>query len=129
VSLAFVEKFRSEGKVRGGTVVGPVEGRVAIIVDDLISSGTTLAMGATACRERGATAVYAAATHGVFAREASRLLRDAPLERVVILDTISPDRLDADVLARRVQVLDCAPLLAAAIARLHTNGSLVELDL
>jgi ribose-phosphate pyrophosphokinase len=127
VGSAFVEKFRSAGVVRGGTVVGEVEDRVVIVIDDLISSGTTLARAAAACREQGARVVYAAATHGVFSAKASRMLRESELERVVILDTIPPHRLDADLLHGRVQVLDCAALLGCAIHSLHTDDSIVEL--
>jgi ribose-phosphate pyrophosphokinase len=127
VTAAFVEKFRSEGIVRGGAVVGEVEDRVAIIVDDLISSGTTLVRAAAACRARGASSACAAATHGVFSADANRLLGGAELERIAILDTIPPRRLDPVLQQQRVQVIDCAPLLAAAIHRLHTGGSIVEL--
>lgn len=126
VELIFIEKFRSEGAVWGGTVVGAVVGRVAIILDDLISSGTTIAGAAAACRERGATAVYAAATHGVFAAEARRTLADAALDRLFVLDTLPPDRLDTRA-QRRVEVLDSAPLLATAIHRLHRHQSLADL--
>lgn len=127
VTSAFVEKHRSEGVVRGGAVVGDVTGRVAVIIDDLISSGTTLARAAAACLERGALAAFAAATHGVFSQGADRALGDSELERIVILDTIPPRRLGPELLGRRVQVLDCAPLLGTAIHRLHTGGSIVEL--
>ena len=127
VPLAFVEKFRSEGVVRGGAVVGEVADRVAIILDDLISSGTTLARAATACRARGAVAAYAAATHGVFSGDASRLLGESDLERILVLDTIPPTRISPALLGTRIQVLDCSPLLATAIHRLHTGGSIVEL--
>jgi ribose-phosphate pyrophosphokinase len=127
VELTFIEKFRSEGAVWGGAVVGEVEDRVAIILDDLISSGTTLARAGKACRERGAHTAYAAVTHGVFSSEAERNLDDSELDRLFILDTLPPSRLDADVRERRVEVLGCAPLLAAAIQRLHTDGSIVEL--
>jgi ribose-phosphate pyrophosphokinase len=127
IGFAFLEKFRSEGVVRGGTVVGDVEGRVAIVLDDLVSSGTTLARAAAACRERGARTVYAAVTHGVFSADADRALAGAELERLVILDTVPPRRLAGELLEKRVQVVDCAPLLASAVERLHTDGSLVEL--
>lgn len=127
VELTFIEKFRSEGVVWGGTVVGAVEDRVAIILDDLISSGTTLAGAAEACHERGAHAAYAAVTHGVFSSEAAQVLDDSEIDRLFILDTLPPDRLDAEVREQRVDVLECAPLLAAAIHRLHTDGSIVEL--
>ncbi|HVU01302.1 MAG TPA: ribose-phosphate diphosphokinase [Polyangiaceae bacterium] len=127
VPSAFVEKFRSEGVVRGGAVVGAVEGRVAVIVDDLVSSGTTLARAASACRARGARRAYAAATHAVFSAEANRSLGRSDLERIVVLDTIPPRRFEEDLLQGRLCVLDCTDLLAGAIRGLHTNGSLPEL--
>ena len=127
VGFAFLEKFRSEGVVRGGAVVGNVRDRAVIILDDLIASGTTLARAAAACRESGARATYAAATHGVFSADAGRVLSGSAIDRIVILDTIPPHRLDADFLRDRVQVVDCAPLLATAIQRLHAGGSIVAL--
>jgi ribose-phosphate pyrophosphokinase len=128
VGFALMEKFRSEGVVRSGAVVGEVEGRVAIILDDLIASGTTLVRAATACRERGATAAYAAVTHGVFASTAERSLDEVALERLVVTDTIPVNRLDPVFVRRRIDVIDCAPLLAEAIARLHAEQSVTELS-
>ncbi len=127
VGSAFIEKYRSEGEVRGGSVIGEVEGRIVVIIDDLISSGTTLVRAAEACHQRKARRAYAAATHGVFSTEANDTLVGSPLEKVVILDTIPPDRLDSTLLERRFEVVDSSPLLARAIQRLHTNGSIVEL--
>jgi ribose-phosphate pyrophosphokinase len=126
VGFAFLEKFRSEGVVRGGLLAGDVAGRVAIVVDDLISSGTTLSRAASACRQHGARRIYAAATHGVFSADASRVLCGSEFERIVVLDTISPRAIDAE-LSRRISLIDCAPLLAGAIQRLHSDGSLTEL--
>lgn len=128
VGSAFVEKFRSEGKVRGGTMVGPIQDRVAIIIDDLISSGTTLVRAAEACRRQGAHCAYAAATHGVFSADAGDVLADSALEQLFILDTISPGGLDSHLPEERIQVIDCAPLIASAIHRLHTDASMVELQ-
>jgi ribose-phosphate pyrophosphokinase len=124
VAFAFIEKTRSEGVLQSGAVGGDVSGRVALIVDDLISSGKTLALAADACRERGATATYAAVTHGVFSEGASEVIEQSRLDRLVLLDTVSPPRLAPALLRERVRVLDCAPLLATAIARLHDEGSL-----
>ncbi len=126
VGFAFLEKFRSEGAVRGGAMAGEVRDRVAIIIDDLISSGTTLARAASACRRGGALVTYAAAAHGVFSADAGRVLGSSELERIVILDTI-PVRAAEPELTRRLEIIDCAPLLASAIERLHTDGSLTEL--
>lgn len=128
VSLAFIEKFRSEGVLRGGTVVGEVQGRVALLIDDLISSGRTLAMAAQACRERGAAVVHAAATHGVFSADAAQVLQSAEIERIVVLDTVARAAALQAPLAARLLVLPCAPLLADAIRALHADASLVALQ-
>ncbi len=127
VGSAFMEKRRSEGVVSGEAVVGEVGGRTAIIIDDLVSSGTTLARAAAACKTLGAKRVFAAASHGVFAGTAAEVLADPSLEKVLVADTIPPFRLPPDLLAHRVEVLDSAPLFAEAIRRLHSGGSLVEL--
>ncbi|MFN7085695.1 MAG: ribose-phosphate diphosphokinase [Burkholderiales bacterium] len=124
---AFLEKYRSAGVVSGQAVVGDVEGKVALIVDDLISTGGTIARAVAACRQRGAKAVYAAATHGIFVGNAASLVADPGLERLVISDTIPPFRLDAALVQRKLAVLDTAPLFAEAIKRIHGGGSLVEL--
>jgi ribose-phosphate pyrophosphokinase len=127
VTGAFVEKYRSAGVVSGEAVVGGVAGRTAIIVDDLISSGTTLARAAQACKVRQAKTVYAVATHGGFATNASQVLAEAPLEKVVVTNTIPPFRLHPDVVRNKLVVLDTAPLIAEAIRRIHSDGSIVEL--
>jgi len=125
---AFLEKYRSAGVVSGAAVVGDIEGRVAIIMDDLISTGGTIARAVAACRSRGAKAVYAVATHGIFVGEAARMVADSGLERLVVTDTIPPFRLDPALERRKVTVLDTAPLFAEAIRRIHTGGSVVELS-
>jgi ribose-phosphate pyrophosphokinase len=121
VGSAFVEKFRSEGIVRGGAVAGDVSGAVVIVVDDMVSTGTTLSRAAAACLARGATAAYAAATHAVFSAEASAIIRDSPLERIAVTDSVEA-KLDRDVLDARVEVVPCAPVLAESIRELHLAG-------
>ena len=127
VGSAFMEKRRSEGVVSGEAVVGEVGGMTALIIDDLISSGTTLARAAAACRTLGAKRVLAAASHGLFAGAAETALADPALEKVLVTDSIPPFRLPPALLDCRVEVLDTAPLFAEAIRRLHGDGSLVEL--
>jgi ribose-phosphate pyrophosphokinase len=124
---AFLEKYRSAGVVSGEAVVGDIEGRIAIILDDLISTGGTIARAVAACRQRGARAVYAAATHGIFVGAAGRMVADPGLERLVVTDTIPPFRLDPALVRDKLTVLDTAPLFAEAIRRIHTGGSVVEL--
>jgi len=127
VASAFVEKHRSGGVVSGGALVGDVAGRTVVLVDDLVSGGTTLARAAESCREAGAQAVLAVAAHGVFVPEASRLLADAPLDRLAVLDHVPPEALDPAVAAAKLELVEAAPLVAEAIRRLHTSGSLTEL--
>jgi ribose-phosphate pyrophosphokinase len=128
VGAVFVEKFRSQGVVHGGAVVGDVENHVAIVLDDIISGGTTMSRAAAACLDHGARTVYGAATHGVFAKDAERVLDDGWLEGLVIVDTIPPNkRILSSRLIERIMVVDCAPLLANAILQLYRSGSIVDL--
>ena len=124
---AFLEKYRSAGVVSGEAVVGDVAGKIAIIIDDLISTGGTILRAANACRQRGAKAVYAAASHGIFVGNATQAMANAGLERLVITDTIPPFRLDADFAQNKLTVLETAPLIAEAIHRIHGGGSIVDL--
>ena len=127
VTNAFVEKYRASGVVRGEALVGDVKGRVAIIIDDLISTGGTLARAARACNAQGATRVFAAATHGLFVGKAESLLSEPAVERIVVTDTVPPFRLPDDAIGTKVAILASAPLVAEAIRRIHEGGSLVEL--
>lgn len=127
IGAAFAEKHRSLGVVTGDLLVGEVAGKTAIIIDDLISSGTTLARTAHACRQRGAARVMAAATHGLFMGEAESLLGDAALDQIVVIDTVPPFRVGTGSLKEKLIVLDSAPLFAEAIRRLHSGGSVSDL--
>lgn len=126
IPMVFVEKQRLDGAVTG-RAVGEVAGRTAVILDDLISTGTTLRQAARACREQGAAQVHAAATHGLFVGGAPELLADPHLERVVVTDSVPPFRVDPGLARGKLEVVEVAPLLAAAIERLHDDGSLSEL--
>jgi ribose-phosphate pyrophosphokinase len=127
VHSAFLEKYRSGGVVSGDAVVGDVAGKAAIIIDDLISSGTTLVRAAEACRSRGVTAVYGAASHGVFGSKAGETLSHPALERIVITNTVPPFRLDSSPVRNKLTVLDASPLIGEAIERIHSGGSIAEL--
>jgi ribose-phosphate pyrophosphokinase len=128
VELAVLGKHRSEGVVRTGAFVGHVEGRVAIIIDDLIATGTTLVRAAEACRQRGAIAIHAMATHGVFASAAAATLSAPTIDTITVTNTVARGRFDPGLPASRLTVLDVAPRLARVIAALHQGGSLVELQ-
>ena len=126
-SSAFLEKHRSAGVVSGETLVGEVEGKVAMIVDDMISTGTTMLRAAKACRARGARTVYVAAAHGLFVGEANRVVADDSFERVVVTDSVPPFRLEPGVVGDKLVVLGAAALFAEAIERIHGGGSVVDL--
>ena len=127
VLSAFMEKYRSKGVVSGETIVGEVKDKVALIIDDLISTGGTILRTASACRQLGAKHVYAAASHGVFVGAANEVLANEALDRVIVTNTIPPFRLNSEAARSKLEVLDAAPFFAAAITRIHTGGSIVAL--
>lgn len=127
IPVAFMEKKRAKGVVSGGTIVGDVAGRTAIIVDDLIGTGTTIALAAAGCRRSGASAVYAAASHGLFVGGATELFASPAVTKVVVTDAVPPFRLAPATVQERLVVLDSATLFAEAIRRIHVGGSIVEL--
>jgi ribose-phosphate pyrophosphokinase len=125
-NLAFMEKARAKGMMRAGRLAGEVAA-TAIVIDDLISTGGTLLQAAIACRKRGATKIYAAATHGLFIGGSGQLLSGAELDRIVVTDSVPPFRLSRQLIAKKLDIVSAAPLFAEAIRRIHGGGSLVEL--
>ena len=122
IDNAFVEKYRSGGVVTGGALVGSLEGKTAIILDDLISTGTTLLRAAKACRAAGAVRVYAAATHGLFIGKAAEMMKDPLLDGLVVTDTVPPFRLDARSRGGKLIVLDSTRLVAEAVNDLRSHA-------
>lgn len=124
VAGGFMEKHRSMGKVTGDIFAADVAGRDVIVIDDLISSGGTMARVAAACRDNGADRVYLAATHGVFAEEAGAKLGAARVDQIVVTNTVarSPERIAG--FGHRLAVVDVAKIFAGAIRRCHDGGSI-----
>jgi ribose-phosphate pyrophosphokinase len=127
VGMAFAEKHRSGGVVSGDLLVGEVAGKQALIIDDLISSGTTMARAARACIDRGAAGVMAAATHGLFMADAPAVLADSAIGQLVVTDTVPPFRLEHSAAQAKVSVLSCSGLFAKAIHRMHAGESVSAL--
>lgn len=127
VAVAFMEKKRSAGVVSGEVLVGDVEGRSIIIIDDMIVSGTTIVRTVEACRARRAGRIFTASTHGLFVSGAETKLALPALERVIVTDSVPPFRLSAEFAGDRLTVLDTAAFFAGAIRHMHSSGSLVEL--
>ncbi|PYS40742.1 MAG: ribose-phosphate pyrophosphokinase [Acidobacteria bacterium] len=127
VRSAFLEKYRSDDVLTGETFAGDVRGKTAIIIDDLISSGSTIVRAADACRQRGATAVYAAASHGLFTGKPSEVFPHPALNKIVVTNTIPPFRLPPNLVPEKVVVVDVTRLFGEAIKRIHSDESIEDL--
>jgi ribose-phosphate pyrophosphokinase len=127
VASAFAEKYRARGEVTGELLVGDVADRVALIVDDLISTGGTILRAARACKAAGAKAVHAVATHGLFMGGAPEMFAEPALTQIIVTNSVPPINVDRAQVGAKLTVLEVAPLFAEAIRRSHTGGSLVEL--
>jgi ribose-phosphate pyrophosphokinase len=124
--LVVMEKRRSKGVVTGEQVIGDVDGRTVVLLDDLISTGGTMLRAAQAALQRGAVSVVAAASHGVFAKGAETTLADPALQQIVVTNSVGVPQLRGAAGAK-LAVLDIAGLLAESVRRLHDGGSIVEL--
>lgn len=126
VGSAIAEKRRSGGVVTGDLLVGGLDGRAAVIVYDLISTGGTMARTARRAMAMGATRVLAVATHGVFAAAADAELADPAVTGLVVTDSVAPGRLGGPA-AAKLDVVPVAPLLGEALVRIQRGGSIVDL--
>ena len=125
--LAIIHKRRDPkvpNQVSVHEIVGDVEGRVCLLVDDLIDTGRTIAKAAEALKANGATGVVVAATHAVFSDPAVEVLQSDVIDQVVVTDTLP---LDKDKHWDRLTVLPIAPLLARAIREVFEDGSVTSM--
>jgi ribose-phosphate pyrophosphokinase len=126
IGRAVADKRRSGGVVSGEQLYGEVRGRLPIIVDDLISSGGTIARTAQALVEAGAEPAIVAVAHGVFSPDAAEKLAAAPIARLLVTDSIDPPRVDTAALPT-LEVVSAAGLVADAIACSSGGGSISAL--
>jgi ribose-phosphate pyrophosphokinase len=125
--LAIIHKRRDprvHNEITVHEIVGEVNGRVCLIVDDLIDTGKTIAKAAEALKEAGAIKVVVAATHAVFSEPATEMLQHASIDSVVVTDTLPiPKEKRFD----KLTVLPIAPLIARAIYEVFDDGSVTSM--
>ncbi|CAH1637399.1 unnamed protein product [Spodoptera littoralis] len=118
IDFAIIHKERERAHEGDSTVlVGSVQNRTAIMVDDLADTCDTIVKGAEALREAGATKVYAILTHGVFAGNAIEKINNSCLEGIVVTNTIPQDT--NMKMCPKIQTIDISVMLAEAIRRTH----------
>jgi ribose-phosphate pyrophosphokinase len=121
---AIVNKLRRQpGQSEVTHVIGDLEGRRAIMIDDIIDTGGTTVGAAESILEEGATEVYAAATHPVFSGPAYERIEESPIKEVVITNTLPLKR---DEPRDKIRVLTIAPLLADTIRNVFSDASVSE---
>ena len=127
VDFAFMEKQRSQDVVSGTAIAGEVKGKTVIILDDLISGGTTMARAAAACKKSGSGDIYAVATHGLFNANANAALAEKSIKKVIITNSVSEERLTNKIVKGKLVILDVGHIFARVIQRLNAGSSLVAL--
>jgi len=124
-SFAIIDKRRpAHNQSEVLSVVGEVDGKDCLITDDMIDTAGTMASAVHALKDRGARRVYAAGTHAVLSGRAVERLMEAPLEELVVTNTI---QIPEDRKFPKLKVLSVAELLARAIEYIHSNDSVSQL--
>ena len=124
-NIAIIDKRRPEPNVAEVmNIIGDIEGRTAILIDDMIDTAGTITLAAKALLEKGAKEVYACCTHPVLSPPAIERLIDSPIKEVVVSNTIS---LREDQKIDKMVVLSVAQIIAEAIMRVHEMRSISEL--
>ncbi|MDQ4137982.1 MAG: ribose-phosphate diphosphokinase [Actinomycetota bacterium] len=127
VPLAIIHKRRDPlvpNQVSVHEIVGEVNGRVCLLVDDLIDTGRTIRKAADALKANGATAVVVAATHAVFSPPAVELLDSENIDSVIVTDTLP---LPPEKRWAKLTILPIAPLIARAIHEVFDDGSVTSM--
>jgi ribose-phosphate pyrophosphokinase len=127
--IAFIEKRRSgnDGKTEALTLIGDVQGRDVIIVDDEVDTGGSIAQAVKVVREHDAQDIYLAFIHPIFSSDAAQRLIDLGIKHIITTDTvpIPPDKMEQ--LEGRLTILSIAPMLGEVIRRAHEGRSVGEM--
>lgn len=124
-SLAIMHKGRPEHNVAEIThVIGEVEGRNCIVIDDMIDTAGSVTEGAKSLVQKGAKSVYVTATHAIFSPPAYERIETSPIDEVVVTNTLP---VPSDRRGGKIRVLSVAPLFARAIQNVYNDESVSEL--
>ncbi|ANZ70285.1 ribose-phosphate diphosphokinase [Pediococcus claussenii] len=105
-------------------IIGNVEGKTAIVIDDMIDTGTRITISAQALKNAGAVKVYGCATHPIFSKSASQILQNSLLENVIVTDSI---KVGEEKQFEKLVQLSVGPLFGSAIKMVHNNEPLAPL--
>ena len=126
--VGFVHKKRDpkiHNEVQSFTVIGEVEDRNIIIVDDIIDTGGTIAAASRIIEQKGVRSINVAATHGIFSDGSVEKLKDTPIDRIVTTDTLVQNG-NAEAIGK-VEVLSVSPIIANALTSIFTDDSVSAL--
>lgn len=124
--LAIVHKKRVSGtEAIAQEIIGDVKGRNIVMCDDIIATAGTICSAARLAKERGAEKIYVGATHGIFAGQALERIKEAPIDEIVVTDTIPLTQEARD--CGDIKVLTVSTMLGEAIKRIHRNESVSSL--
>lgn len=123
--IAIIDKRRPKANVSEiMNIIGEVEGKKCILIDDMIDTAGTIANAANALKDLGATAVYACCTHGVLSEPAFERINNSAIEELVMLNTITlPENVETD----KITSLSVAPIFAEAIKRIYDDEPISKL--
>src|SRR3972149_2727679 len=129
VPIAFIEKRRigSDAHAEALTLIGEVQERDVIIVDDEVDTGGSIAQAVDVVKKHGARDIYLAFIHPVFSKNAAQTLADLPIKRIITTDTVSISPEKMNPLEGRITILSIAPMLGEVIRRAHEGRSVGEM--
>ncbi len=128
ISVAFIHKTRSEGILQTFGIVGDVKDKTAVMVDDIISSGSTMALGIETIKKFGAKKVIACVTHANMRRESLAILKELDVTHLLVSNSINLPSEILKEMAQKISIIDVADLLARVMKRVAGGDSVVELQ-
>ncbi|HGA2482106.1 TPA: ribose-phosphate diphosphokinase [Streptococcus agalactiae] len=121
--IAIIDYAQDDSEREEGYIIGEVEGKKAIIIDDILNTGKTFAEAAKILERGGATEIYAVASHGLFAGGAADILESAPIREIIVTDSV----LSKERIPSNIKYLTARHLIADAIIRIHERKPLSPL--